>query len=295
MQTPSASDRVSQIPMLGSGLGYRRELKDVIFESQHAIDFVEIVTEQFIGQPGQIRELEEVCEVFPVIPHGIGLSIGSQSLDEEYLKEIKRVSDVTGSPYYSEHLAMTRAPGIDIGHLSPLWFVGPVLRATADNVLRVQDFLKKPIILENVTYLLAVPDAVMTQAEFFARLVEATGCGVLLDVTNVYINSVNHHFDPVAFIKEMPLDRIVQVHLAGGYMHNGLMIDAHSEAVDEGSWSLLETLMELTMVKGSILEHDANFPSDVSVLLDQVGRARQIMSRGRRDIAEDVYEDMRHR
>jgi uncharacterized protein (UPF0276 family) len=279
MQISRASDRISQIPMLGSGLGYRRELKDAILESRDAIDFVEIITEQFIGDPVQIRELEELREIFPVIPHGIGLSIGSETLDEEYLREIKRVSDVTGSPYYSEHLAMTRAPGIDIGHLSPLWFVGPVLRATVDNVLRVQDLLNKPIILENVTYLLEIPDAAMTQAEFFARLVEATGCGVLLDVTNVYINSVNHHFNPVAFVKEMPLDRIVQIHLAGGYMHNGVMIDAHSEPVDEGSWGLLETLMELTTVKGSILEHDTNFPSDISVLLDQVGRAREITSR----------------
>jgi len=295
MQLTFASAPVPQIPKLGSGLGYRHELKDVILDSRHAIDFVEIITEQFIGDTDQIRELEQVCDVFPVIPHGIGLSIGSQTLDDEYLKHIKRVSDVTGSPYYSEHLAMTRAPGIDIGHLSPLWFVGPVLRATVDNVLRVQDFLKKPIILENVTYLLAVPDAEMSQAEFFARLVERTGCGVLLDITNVYINSVNHHFDPVAFIKEMPLDRIVQIHLAGGHMHNGLMIDAHSEPVDEGSWSVLEALMALTEVKGCILEHDANFPSDISVLLDQVARARMITSRCLRDIGESDNEDMRRR
>jgi uncharacterized protein (UPF0276 family) len=275
-----AVDRVSAISMLGSGLGYRRELRDAIFESRDGIDFLEVITEQFIGHPRQLRELEELCAAFPVIPHGIGLSIGSATLDDDYLHAIKRVSDLTGSPYYSEHLAMTRAPGIDIGHLSPLWFTERVLQITIDNIRRVQDLLDKPLILENVTYLLEIPRADMPQPEFFARLVECTGCGVLLDVTNVYINSVNHQFDPTAFIKAMPLDRIVQIHLAGGYLHNGVMIDGHSEPVDEGSWDLLATLANLTTIKGCILEHDANFPEQISTLVDQVGRARAVMSRG---------------
>src|SRR5438128_2043255 len=120
--TPTSGDAVAAIPILGAGLGYRRELKDGIFESRDAIDLLEIVTEQFIGDRHQLQELEQLCELFTVIPHGIGLSIGSERLDERYLHEIKGISDLTASPYYSEHLAMTRAAGIDIGHLSPLWF-----------------------------------------------------------------------------------------------------------------------------------------------------------------------------
>src|SRR6188768_4019191 len=115
-------------PALGSGLGYRRELHDAILNSRDAIDFLEVVTEQFMGDPARERELEQLCQAFTVIPHGIGLSVGSRTLDEGYLSEIKRISDITASPYYSEHLAMTRAPGIDIGHLSPLWFTDEVLR-----------------------------------------------------------------------------------------------------------------------------------------------------------------------
>ena len=275
---PHGRDPLAAIPFLGSGLGYRRELRERILESRAIIDFLEIVTEQFMGDAGRLRDLEELCALFPVIPHGIGLSIGSESLDEEYLRNIKRVSDVTGSAYYSEHLAVTRAPGIDIGHLSPVWFSEDVLRITIDNVLRVQDVLRKPLILETITYLFEIPHAPMSQAEFFTRLTEASGCGVLLDVTNVYINSVNHHFDPVAFLKDMPLDRVVQVHLAGGYVHDGIMIDGHSELVDDGSWRLLEVLTGLTPVKASILEHDANFPDDPQVLIDQVCRARALMA-----------------
>ena len=232
------------------------------------------MTEQFGDDAKSRAELDQICERFPVIPHGIGLSVGSDALDPDYLAAIKRISDITCSPYYSEHLAMTRAPGIEIGHLSPLWFTEDVLRATTANVRRVQDVLKKPLILENVTYPFTIPNASMTQAEFFTRLVQATDCGVLLDVTNVYINATNHRFNPFAFLRDMPLDRIVQVHLAGGYTRDGVAIDSHSRPVEAGSWDVLEALVALTPIRGSILEHDANYP-DISMLLDQVSRARR--------------------
>ena len=274
-----AGDAVSSIPALGSGLGYRRELKEAMLEARARIDFVEIVADQFLGGPHHLKELEELCAIFPVIPHGIGLSIGSSVLDETYLRAIKAVSDVTGSRYYSEHLCMTRAPGIDIGHLSPIWFTEEVLHRTAGNVLRVQEALAKPLVLENVTYLFEIPGASMTQAEFFGRLCEATGCGVLLDLTNLYTNSVNHHTDPMTFLREMPLDRVVQIHLAGGYWANGVLIDGHCEPVEEGSWSLLDALVDAAPVRASILEHDANFPVELSTLLDQVDRARRAISK----------------
>ena len=234
---------VASMPVFGSGMGYRRELKQAIFDARERIDFLEVVADQFIGDRRRLTELEEICAAFPVIPHGVGLSIGSPELDHEYLRAIRVVSDVTAlRSYYSEHLAMTRAPGIDLGHLTPLWFTEAALRSTVDNVARVQDYLRKPLVLENVTYPFDIPNAGMKQTEFFSRLVEATGCGVLLDVTNVYINSANHGFDPVAFLKEMPLDRIVQIHLAGGYERDGAWIDGHSEPVNDGSWDLLDAL-----------------------------------------------------
>jgi uncharacterized protein (UPF0276 family) len=269
---------LASIPVLGSGLGYRRELRAVIFEHAGAIDFLEIVTEQFTEDAADRAELEEICTRFPVIPHGIGLSVGSDRLDPAYLAAIKRISDRTGAPYYSEHLAMTRVPGIEVGHLSPLWYTEHVLRATTENVFRVQDALGKPLILENITYPFDIRHAGMGQAEFFTRLVDVTGCGVLLDVTNLYINATNHHFDAVAFLYGMPLDHIVQVHLAGGFAHEGVAIDSHSRPVEEGSWRLLDALAALTTVKCSILEHDANYP-ETPVLLDQLGRARRAISR----------------
>jgi uncharacterized protein len=268
---------IAKIPFLGSGLGYRRELKKEILDNKEKIDFLEIITDGYIHNPLFLNELEEICDLFPVIPHGVGLSIGSMvPLDKTYLHAVKRISDLTQSPYYSEHLCVTRVPGIDIGHLSPLWFTQSTLENTIRNVAYIQDYLGKPLILENVTYMFPIPSGSLSQTDFFQKLIDATGCGVLLDVTNVYINSVNHKFDPIQFLKNMPLEGIVQVHLAGGYWSQGILIDGHSEPVQEESWNLLEILVAHSNVKGIILEHDNNFPR-IEILLQQVEKARNIL------------------
>jgi uncharacterized protein len=269
---------LGSIPHLGSGLGFRDELADMTFAAREDIDFVEIVTERYLGGPAALDELREVVDTFPVIPHGLELSIGTAGpLDPEYLRRIKGVSDVTRSPYYSDHLCLTRVPGIDFGHMAPLWFGREVLRTTIERVNAVQDALGKPLVLENMTYPFEIPAADMSQTEFFHRLVDATGCGILLDVTNVYTNAVNHHFDPVRFLAEMPLDSLVQVHLAGGYWHEGVLLDAHSHPVPQEVWDLFAWLCERVEVKASLLECDQNFP-EFGVLIDQVTTARALMS-----------------
>ncbi len=271
---------LATIPYLGSGLGFRDRLADMTFAARQEIDFVEVVTERYAGGPAQLDQLREVVDAFPVIPHGLGLSIGTAGpIDKEYLDQIKRVSDLTRSPYYSDHLCMTRAAGIDLGQLAPLWFRDDVLRPTIDRVNEVQDELGKPLVLENVTYLFEIPGADMSQAEFFHRLVEATGCGILLDVTNVYTNAVNHHFDPALFMAEMPLHSVVQVHLAGGLWHDGVLADSHSEQVPPPVWDLFAQLCERTAVRACLLEYDQNFP-DFRVLTGQVAKAREILSAG---------------
>jgi uncharacterized protein len=275
-----SADWVSAVPFLGSGLGYRREIREQILASGERIDVLEVIADQYVLSPQKLDELRELCDSFPVIPHGIGLSPGSAAPPgREYLAGIRKVCDITGMPFYSEHLCMTRAPGIDLGHLSPLWYTEEVLAHTIRNVQRTQDALARPLVLENITYLLEIPGATMTQAEFFHRLVDATGCGILLDVTNVFINSVNHGFDCDKLLDRMPLDRVVKVHLAGGIWSQGVLVDGHTEAVQEESWALFEKLVRRIDVKACILEHDANFPESFDALLRQVDRARSILTR----------------
>jgi uncharacterized protein (UPF0276 family) len=272
---------LADIPSLGVGLGYREELAREIDRVREGIDFVEVITERFAGTATGLERLHRVCDLFPVVPHGIGLSIGSMfPLDPDYLRAIRAVSDLTGSPYYSEHLCVTNAPGIDIGHLAPIWFTNQTLQNAIRTVSTVQDYLGKPLVLENVTYLIDLPGGDISQAEFFTRLVRSTGCGVLLDISNVYINAVNHRFDPLSFLERMPLDHVVQVHLAGGHWADGLLIDSHSEPIEEESWKLFARLACMADIKGVIVEHDRNFPA-MQVLMDEIRRARQLLAAGR--------------
>jgi uncharacterized protein (UPF0276 family) len=267
------------IPFLGCGFGYRPELARGALAAKAQVEVVEIITERYTGHPCQLAELEALCDQFRMVPHGVDLSIGSAApLDRSHLGAIKKVSDLTRAPYYSEHLAVTRAPGLDLGHPGPLWFTEQILETTIQKVATVQEFLGKPLVLENVTYEFEIPGG-MPQAEFFSRLVEATGCGVLLDVTSVWINSVNHQFDPIAFLEAMPLEHVVQVHLSGAGWCDGRLIDGHSAAVQEESWALLEALVERTRVKTVILEHDDHYPP-IDELLGQVERARAMLAGG---------------
>lgn len=265
------------IPYYGSGIGFRHSLMSEILAAQEEIDFLEIISDNFFDDRRK-ETLYQICDAFPVIPHGVGLSVGSaDGVEDEYLQKVKEVSDITRSPYYSEHLCHTRAPGIDIGNLSPLWFSSALLQQVIENVDRVQQMLGKRLVLENVSYFFEIPHHDMTQEAFFDRLVDKTGCGVLLDITNVYINALNHGTNATEFLDALPLDDVVQVHLAGGRWENGYLIDSHTESVQEGSWELLGLLLERTRVNGIVLEHDAEFPQDFSALTDQIARARGVM------------------
>lgn len=271
------SRALADIPALGSGLGYRAEIGIQIQNARTEIDFVEIISEQYAGKPARIDQLRMLADSYPLIPHGLGLSVGTLGpLSTEKLAAIKQVSDVTKAPYYSDHLCMTEVPGIDLGHLTPLWYCTEVLTATIERVNTIQDFIGKPLVLENVTYAFDIPNGQIPQTDFFHRLTEATGCGVLFDLTNLYTNSVNHHFDPTEFMDEMPLDSVVQVHLAGGKWHDGRLVDSHSEAVPEAVWTLFSRLCRKAGVKGVILEQDANL-NDFASLISQVERARRIL------------------
>lgn len=276
----SVANRTTTIPAFGVGLGYRSELKAGILANRERIDFLEVISDNYLREPSALAALEELCTLFPVIPHGVDLSIGSMMpLETSYLQAIKRVSDLTGSPYYSEHLCMTRVPGRDIGHLAPLWFTEELLQHVTKRVLTLQEYLGKPLILENVTYMLEIPHSTMRQTDFFQRLVEATGCGILLDITNVLINATNHQFDATSFLEQMPLSHLVQIHLAGGYWRGGWLVDGHSTLVPPEVFALLTALTKLCRVKNVIFEHDAHFPS-IADLLEQMDHARSILKSG---------------
>ncbi|MCA9254758.1 MAG: DUF692 domain-containing protein, partial [Phycisphaerales bacterium] len=222
-----------------------------------------------------------LADHFTLIPHGLDLSLGgAEGLNERYLERVADVVRRVRSPWWSEHIAFTRAEGIDIGHLSPLPFTHEAVDAIVRNVERARRTIDVPLILENITYTLQMPGAEMSEAEFLRRIVDRTGCGLLLDVTNLYTNAVNHRFDADRMIDDLPLDAVVQLHFVGGRRDGDILIDSHSSATPPEVWSLLEEIVRRAPVKGVILERDENIPP-FAELQDELRRARSIWKAAR--------------
>jgi uncharacterized protein (UPF0276 family) len=183
----------------------------------------------------------------------------------------------TNAPWFSDHLAFTKVPGADIGQLTQLWFTQESLEVVCRNIRQVKALIGAPLLLENITYYFPLPNAEITEAQFITRALDETDCGMLLDVNNIHINSMNLDFDPFAFIESLPLERVVQIHLAGGARCGSMVVDTHSTAVREEVWDLLEFVLDRVSVKGIILEWDQDFPA-FDVLTEHLERARSSMA-----------------
>jgi uncharacterized protein (UPF0276 family) len=260
---------------LGVGLGYRPVHRDEIFAHRRSIDFFEIVADHyFSASPPKLAELELLKSNFPLIPHGLALSIGSaEGIDQRYLKDFQRVVEAVQPEWCSDHIAFTRAGGIDIGHLTPLPKTSASLQVIRDNLNRVQDSVSTPLILENITESIRYPEDEYTDAEFLGRICDENNVGLLLDVTNLYINSVNYRFDPLEVVRRLPKDRIVQLHFVGGRLEDGRWIDSHDASTQEEIWQLLEAVLSVAPVKGVILERDEKIPP-LDELIPEIDRAR---------------------
>ena len=163
-------------------------------------------------------------------------------------------------PWWSEHIAFTKAGEIEIGHLSPLAFNRESIGAFCDNVHKVQDKIETPLILENITYNIDLPWNEMEENKFLGEILDRTGCGLLLDVTNLFINAKNHDYDPIQFLETIPAERIIQLHFVGGMIKEGKWIDNHCENTQDDIFTLIESVLKYAPVKGIILERDDNFP-----------------------------------
>jgi uncharacterized protein (UPF0276 family) len=272
-----AADALAAVPALGAGLGYREAFRGDLFLHQGQVDFLEVCAEHYLDGPaGKLRELDLLAEHFTLVPHGLSLSLGSaEGLDLARLEKLARLIERLEPPYWSEHIALTRAGGVEIGHLSPLPLTREAVAALCRNLRVVQERIPAPLILENITHPFQFPNAELTEAEFLSEVVERSGCGLLLDVTNVYVNSVNHGFDAEAFLDALPLERVVQLHFVGVRSRSGRCIDDHASPTPPEIWDLMERVTARAPVKGIILERDLDLPP-FDQLLAEVGRAREI-------------------
>lgn len=268
-------------PVHGAGLGLRRGLLAELASMENAsVDFMEIAPENWIGVGGRFgRQFRALCERFPMVCHGLSLSIGGPApLDIDFLKDIRVFLDEHGIDCYTEHLSYCSDDKGHLYDLMPIPFTAEAVRYVAARVRQVQDVLGRRIGIENVSYY-AAPGAEMSELEFINAVLEESDCALLLDINNIYVNSVNHGYDPVGFLQGLPRSRVAYGHIAGHHREDkDLIVDTHGAGVIGDVWSLLERAYEIFGVFPTLLERDFNFPP-VQDLLAEVDRIHELQAR----------------
>ena len=265
-------------PLAGVALGWRPELAVDLLRSPESVDFLEVVADTCFAQPSAWREACAIAELKPVVPHGVKLSLGSADGIELWrARKLGALARELRAPAISEHVAFTRAGGREIGHLTPLPFTRDAVRVVARNVNAARRMLPDvPLLLENVAWTFRWPEDEMAEPDFYAEVVAATGCDLLLDLANLYANAVNSGIEPGRALRGYPLDRVGMVHVAGGAVEDGFYLDTHAEAVPKVVFELLAELLARSGPLPVVLERDQGFPP-FDELADEVERLRALL------------------
>lgn len=255
--------KAKQFPNLGIGIGLRVPHYEDIFSLQPAIDWFEIISENFMVDGGKpIENLERILERYPVVQHGVTLAIGSPApLDFNYLKKLKDLTRKTKTPWVSDHLCWGHLPGAHYHDLLPLPYTKEVIDYVAERARIVQDYLELPFALENLSSYVTFKQDEMSEWEFYRSVVEKADIYMMLDVNNIYVSSRNHEFDPKTYYQNIPLDRVVQIHLAGHRDFGSYLLDTHDQSVCNEVWELYAEIYPLTGGVSTLLEWDDNLLS----------------------------------
>ncbi len=262
---------------LGFGLGLRPGHYDAVLEGGHRVDWFEVTTENYLVPGGKpLHYLERVRARYPLVMHGVSLSIGSTApLDLGYLRSVRELARRIEPAGISDHLCWTGVGGVNLHDLMPLPFTMEVVAHVAGRVRQAQDVLDCQLMLENVSSYVACADAEMTEWEFVAQVSEAADCLLLLDVNNVYVNSVNHGFDAREYLRALPVARVRQLHLAGHSRQGGMLIDTHDAPVAEAVWRLYERAVARFPEAATTLERDDHIPP-LAELVAELDHARRL-------------------
>jgi uncharacterized protein len=261
----------------GFGLGLRPPHYEAILNEPHAVDWLEVVTENYLVPGGKpLHYLERIRAEFPVAMHGVSLSIGSTDpLDRAYLAQVRALADRIEPSWISDHLCWTGVEGLNVHDLLPLPYTEEALAAVVNRVSEVQDALGRRILLENVSSYLAYRASEMTEWEFLREVAQRADCDILLDINNIYVSSVNHRFDPSSYLEAMPKSRVRQFHLAGHSDMGGHLIDTHDQPIIEPVWDLYRQAVARFGPVPTMIERDDNIPP-LGELVAELDLARSV-------------------
>ena len=264
----------------GYGLGLRREHYRDFLDTDVPVDFVEVISENFMVDGGQpLHILRQVRERHPVILHGVSMSIGSaDGLDRDYLVRLRKLADAIDPLYVSDHLSWSRVAGFSSHDLLPVPYTDEALAMVCRNIDMAQDILGRAMLFENPSSYVAFDGATMDEWAFLAEMSKRTDCGLLLDVNNVHVSAMNHGFDAHAFLRGIPAERVRQIHLAGHTQSPGILIDTHDQPVCDDVWALYAKAVALLGPVATMIERDDDIPP-LTDLLDELAIARGIGQR----------------
>ena len=288
----------SDFPFLGFGVGLRRPHYAHILEHRPAMDWFEVISENFMVAGGRPLEvLAAVRDRYPIVMHGVSLSIGSADpLNKRYLKELRDLARRFEPAWISDHLCWTGVGGRNLHDLLPLPYTEETVRHVARRIRHVQDFLERPILIENVSSYMTFRDSRLTEWEFLRAIAEEADCGILLDVNNIFVSAFNHRFSAEEYIDSVPVQRVVQFHLAGHSDHGTHLLDTHDHPVCDAVWNLYERALRRFGRVSTLIEWDDNIP-DFGVLSETAEHARRIFDAavrpvdGRDDIPAQAHTE----
>jgi uncharacterized protein len=265
----------SDFPFLGFGVGLRRQHYGYVLETHPPVDWFEVVSENFMvpgGRPLQV--LEEVRERYPIVLHGVSMSLGSSDpLNREYLTHLCDLAKRFQPAWISDHLCWTSVGGQNLHDLLPLPYTEEAVSWVARRIRQVQEILERPILIENVSSYITFKHSTMSECDFLSAVAEESGCGILLDINNVYVSAFNHGFDAGRYIESVPIQRVAQYHLAGHSDHGSYRLDTHDRPICPEVWALYAKAVRRFGRVSALIEWDDNIP-EFPVLQANAGEAR---------------------
>ncbi len=264
-------------PFLGFGLGLRQKHYRYILKEKPQIDWFEVISENYMVDGGQpLFFLDQICERYPIVCHGVSLNLGSMDpLNKDYLIKLKKLAERVSPKWVSDHLCWTGVHGKNAHDLLPLPYNDETVKHVASRIKQTQDFLQRPILIENVSSYMAYKDSTMTEWEFLTAITQESGCYLLFDVNNIFVSAFNHGFDALDFLSGVPKDRVVQIHLAGHTRRKKYLLDTHDHAVCDGVWELYAEALKRFGAVSTMIERDDHIPA-FSVLEKELNHAKKI-------------------